>query len=106
METTTPQEPTMTTSQTGDLDLARHLMTEDNFIEGHTGLDADEYLGDTAPSEPGIVTLHLNGEVVDSLLAARGWKRGEDGAIYAPDGDSRHWDRQEALTLALTAEAV
>lgn len=92
-------------TQTGDLDLARHLMTEDSFLDGHTGLDACEYIDEAPPSEPGTASIHLNGEVIDSLLAARGWKRGDNGAWYAPDGDSMHWHRDEALTLALTAEA-
>lgn len=94
------------TTQTGDLDLARHLMTEDSFLEGHTGLDADEYIGDAQPTEPGTVSIHLNGEVVDSLLIARGWQRvpyRETAWWIAPDGE-KVWHRDEALTLALTAE--
>jgi hypothetical protein len=95
-----------TTPNTGDLDLARIALSSDDFIEGHIGLSAEEHEGDAAPSEPGIVSVRLNGEVAEVLLAARGWKRGENGAWYAPDGDSMHWGRDEALTLALTAEAL
>jgi hypothetical protein len=117
----TTQETTMTANctQTGDLGLARHLMREDSFLDGHTGLDADEYTGDAAPSEPGTISIHLNGEVADALLVARGWKReqhrdqgprGRGGRTYyawvAPDGDGeRYWHTSEALTIALTAEA-
>jgi hypothetical protein len=96
----------------GDLDLARILLSQDSFIEGHTSSNVDEYpefavgAEDLAPSEPGIVSINLNGEVADHLLLTRGFKVGDDGRWYAPDGDSAHWTRSEALLLALTAEAV
>ena len=89
-----------------DYDLARLLLTTDEFVEGHAGVDADEHLGESPLSEPGVVSVHLNGDVADMLLVARGWKVGDNGAWYAPDGDSMHWERDEALTLALTAEVV
>ena len=97
-----------TPSQLGDLDLARDLLASDDFLEGHVGVDADELFGQAAPSEPGIVSVHLNGDVAEMLLAARGWKRGEgrDSRWYAPDGDSAYWGRDEALLVALTAEVL
>lgn len=97
-----------TPSQAGDLDLARIVLASDDFLEGHAGVDADEVLGFTAPSEPGVVSVHLNGDVAEMLLAARGWKRGEgsDSRWYAPDGDSAYWGRDEALLVALTAEVL
>lgn len=93
-------------NETGDLDLARVMLASEMFIEGHAGVDADEHFGDKAPSEPGVVSVHLNGEIAEMLLVSRGWKRGDNGAWYAPDGDSMHWGRDEALVLALTAEVV
>jgi hypothetical protein len=92
------------TTHTGDLDIARIVLADDDFIDGHRGLDAEQYFGEAPATEPGTVGVQINGEVVESLLIARGWKRGDNGAWYAPDGDSMHWDRAEALTLALTAE--
>jgi len=96
----------MSNAETGDLQLARVMLASEAFIEGHAGVDADEHFGDKAPSEPGVVSVHLNGDIAEMLLAARGFKRGDDGAWYAADGDSRHWGRDEALQLALTAEVV
>lgn len=96
-------------NQTGDLDLARLLLSTDEFVEGHAGVDADEHLGESPLSEPGVVSVHLNGDVADMLLAARGWRILKDDrgtrAFVAPDGE-RVWNRDEALTLALTAEVV
>ena len=81
------------------------------------GVDPDEHLGNAAPSEPGVVSVHLNGEIAEALLAARGWKfearysnrtnRPQTArAWHAPDGGGFVWGRDEALTLALTAEVV
>lgn len=95
-------DPRIPAAETGDLDLARLMLASDDFLEGHAGVDAEEHLGDKALSEPGVVSVHLNGEVAEMLLAARGWKRGDNGAWYAPDGDSMCWGR----LLALTAEVV
>ena len=95
--------------QVGDLELARMMLASDLFLEGHAGVDADEHFGEKAPSEPGVVSVHLNGEIVEMLLIARGWTRVELGretsAWNAPDGE-RYWHRDEALTVALTAEVV
>jgi hypothetical protein len=92
-------------TQTEDLSLARHLLMHDSFLDGHTGLDPQEYY-EIPASEPGVISVHLNGEVVEALLFGRGWNRTPSGAWVAPDGNSKHWDRAEALTLALTAEVV
>ena len=68
------------------LDKARAALSRDEFV------DAD---GPT-------ITLH--GDVADALLTARGWTH-RDRAWYAPDGQ-RYWMRDEALTIALTAEGL
>jgi hypothetical protein len=107
-------DPRIPNADTGDLDLARIMLAHDDFVEGHIGVAADEWTealgiapeGDAPASEPGVVSVHLNGDVVEMLLAARGFKRGDNGAWFAPDGDSMHWDRADALVLALTAEVV
>jgi hypothetical protein len=94
---------------TGDLDLARMMLSHDDFLEGHVGVDALEVMGEAPKSEPGTVSVHLNGDVVEALLLARGWQRVDIGretaAWNAPDGE-RYWHRDEALTVALTAEVV
>lgn len=104
--TTDPRTPR---ADTGDLDLARVMLAHDDFLEGHVGVDADEVFGEKAPSEPGVVSVHLNGEIADMLLVARGWTilRDDRGtrAFVAPDGE-RVWNRDEALLIALTAEVV
>ena len=51
------------------------------------------------------MTVHLNGEIAETLIYARGWHRNGLGAWVAPDGD-KVWNLDEALTLALTAEVV
>jgi hypothetical protein len=94
----------------GDLDLARTMLAHDDFLEGHVGVDADELMGEAPKSEPGIVSVHLNGDVAEMLLAARGWKHEArypqtSRAWHAPDGDWV-WGRDEALLVALTAEVV
>lgn len=88
----------------GDLELARLMLSSDDFLEGHAGVDPDEHLGEKPLSEPGVVTVHLNGEIAEMLLVARGWTLSAAGWT-APDGD-RVWGRDEALTIALTAEVV
>jgi hypothetical protein len=95
---------------TGDLDLARLMLASDDFLEGHAGVNAEEHLDEAPLSEPGVVTVHLNGDIAEMLLAVRGWKfearyPATSRAWYAPDGE-RHWSRDEALTVALTAEVV
>jgi hypothetical protein len=94
----------------GDLDLARTMLAHEDFLEGHVSMDADELLEEVPNSEPGVVTVHLNGSIVEALLAARGWKYearypATSRAWTAPDGE-RVWGRDEALTVALTAEVV
>jgi hypothetical protein len=93
----------------GDLGIARLMLAHDDFLEGHVGTDAEEVMGDAPASEPGVVSVHLNGDVVDALLAASGWTILADDrgtrAFVAPDGD-RVWNVDEALTIALTAEVV
>ena len=94
----------------GDLELARLMLSSDDFLEGHAGVDAEEHLGEKALSEPGVVSVHLNGEIAEMLLAARGWKfearfPQTSRAWHAPDGEWV-WGRDEALTVALTAEVV
>jgi hypothetical protein len=91
----------MTIDPSRDLPLARVMLDTDDFIEGRLGLEAD-----AKPNDPGVVNVHLNGEVAEALLAARGFRRGDDHRWYAPDGDSSHRHRDEALTLALTAEVA
>jgi hypothetical protein len=95
---------------TGDLDLARLMLASDDFLEGHAGVDAEEHLGEKPLSEPGVVTVHLNGDIAEMLLAARGWKYEArypetSRRWHAPDGDWV-WSRDEALTIALTGEVV
>ena len=51
------------------------------------------------------MTVHLNGEIAETLLVARGWHSARAAGWTAPDGD-RVWGLDEALTLALTAEVV
>ena len=93
----------------GDLDLARTMPAHEDFLEGHISMDADELLEEVPASEPGIVSVHLNGSIADALLLARGWTILADDrgtrAFVAPDGD-RVWNIDEALTVALTAEVV
>lgn len=51
-------------------------------------------------------SLHLNlAEVVIPLLYARGWKRTARGGWESPTG-YHVWETDEALTVALTTEAV
>ena len=63
--------------------------------------------GEKAPSEPGVVSVHLNGEIAEMLLVARGWHRNDRGGWVLPGLDGPpYWGRDEALALALTAEVV
>lgn len=89
----------------GDLELARLMLSSDDFLEGHAGVDPDEHLGEKPLSEPGVVSVHLNGEIAEALVYARGWHRNGLGAWVAPDGD-KVWGLDEALMVALTAEVV
>lgn len=97
--------------ETGDLALTRMMLSHDDFIEGHMGVDAEEMTGGSkTSSEPGVVSVHLNGEVAELLLKARGWKFETRypltaRAWHSPDGEFC-WGRDEALVLALTAEVV
>lgn len=56
----------------------------------------------------GTITVGLPDDVATALLESRGWTREQRGADYvlwvAPDG-GWCWERDEALTLALVAEA-
>lgn len=67
-------------------------------------LNDDDFVDEPGPS------VHLNPGVADTLLKARGWTPDERpcwrGTWIAPDGHPHRYGRDEALRLALTAEAV
>ena len=90
--------------------LHRAGWAEDGYPLASAAMQRDEFLDAPGPS------VHLNGDVADALLKARGWtihetphtRRGVTHTAYsytAPDGVTNYWSRDEALTLALTAEA-
>lgn len=87
-----PTEEHMVRVLAPNLDPAREALRSDEFVD--------------APS----TTVHLNvAAVAEPLLMARGWRvvRNQDGTFHSvtsPDG-RRHWHLDEALTIALTAEA-
>ena len=88
-------------AQTYGLTFAKRALNDDTFAD--------------APS----ITVHLHDDVANTLLAERGWTiepiDGGGNAYVLPGhtlradggqyGTDYLWDRQEALTLALTAEA-
>jgi hypothetical protein len=83
------------------------------YPEATKALADDDFLDAPGPS------IHLNGTVADKLLQARGWTfepiRSGGVAYIKPGGTPRSlggkfgidylWERDDALTLALTAEA-
>ena len=55
--------------------------------------------------EYGTTTMYLPTALAESLLERRGWTRHRGGGWVSPS-DTIYWERDEALTVALVAEAL
>lgn len=94
-----------------------HITTTHDLAHARAMLGRDDFVDAPGP------TIHLHGNVANALLRARGWEINErvappmprawggtgDNRVFheyvAPDGE-RYWQRDEALTVALTAEGL